>query len=146
MWGRGSGPVLAVLVVAFLGAFAALRGTSRFLRVEAEVGTARQLAAAHGLAAADVLALREQAADLPAAAFAERVARFARERTGLGDPLAAVAVAGQEAAARAALQRAGGDPGLAWRRFRADPAAFAGLRFLQMRARFLARTAARTRD
>jgi hypothetical protein len=104
------------------------------------------LARAHRLEPAAVFALREQTTAHDDAAFAAEVAAFARLAAELGQPLAAVAVAGGETAARRALADAGGDPVRAWAAFAAGPAALPGVRFEHLRARFAARAAARAGD
>jgi hypothetical protein len=138
--------VLAALGIAFLGAFAFQRAQSRVLAVERQGPALRALARAQGLSPAAVFALREQTTARDDAAFAAEVAAFAALAADLGEPLAAVAVAGGEAAARRALAAAGGDPARAWAAFAASAEALPGVRFEQLRARFAARAAARAGD
>lgn len=139
----GSWPPLLAAAVVFLLLFALQRCRSAFLAIEADRAPAAALAAEHGLGVADVFALRDLVGvDAPLERWREAVATFARDRARLGEPLAAVAAAGgREAAERA---RAGaGDAVLAWQRFRLEPAALPGLRFLAVRDRFAARDAGR---
>jgi hypothetical protein len=139
----GSWPWLLLVTAAFLLAFAWRRGRSTVLAIEAERPAALALATGHGLPIAEVFALRELiGASAPAAAWAAAVAEFARRRTELGPELAAVAVAGPAEPAEAA-RAAAADPAGAWARFRVEPAALPGLRFVQLRERFAARAAAR---
>jgi hypothetical protein len=132
--------------------FLLVRSGSSFLAAEQEAEPCRALARQYGLSPATVLALRAQALELPAAAFGARVAEFAALAKELGEPLAAVAVAadpasdgspGGEVAARAALQRAGGDAEAAWREFRREPAALPGVEFELLRGRFERRRSGR---
>ena len=123
--------------------FAFQRAHSRVLAVEREGPALRALARAKGLEAAAVFALREQTTARDDAAFAAEVAVFAKSAAEVGEPLAAVAVAGGEAAVRRALAAAGGDPARAWAAFASSPDALPGVRFEQLRARFAARAAAR---
>lgn len=139
----GSWPVLLALAAAFLVLFAVQRHRSTFLRIEAERPAALALAREAGLGIADVLALRDLVGvDAAAAAWRDAALAFARLRFELGDPLAAVAVAGEPAAARRA-RAAAADPAAAWAAFRVDAAALPGLRFLLLRERFAARAAGR---
>lgn len=141
--GRGSWPALLLVTAAFLAAFWWLRGRSTVLAIEAELPAAEALGRAHGVPLADVFALRELVgATAPAAAWQTAVAEFTRQRDELGPELAAVAIAGRPELARAA-RAAAADAASAWARFRVEPAALPGLRFVQLRARFAARAAAR---
>lgn len=120
-----------------------LRHRSSFLAIERDRAAALAVAQAHGLPLADVFALRDLVgSDAPAAVWQSAAAQFARQRGRLGDALAAVAVAGEAAAAEAAFA-ATGAAAAAWQRFAVDARAVAGLRFLEVRARFAARIAAR---
>jgi hypothetical protein len=150
----------------FLAAFAWLRGRSTFLARERDTPAAAALSRTHGVPLADALALGAMLDDADAAAlpgeWSTAVAAYARERVELGDPLAAVAAwaavvvlrtggrdgAGDRRAAEAALaatraaataRRAAPDASAAWQRFRAEPAAVQGLRFLQLRERYAGR-------
>lgn len=135
--------MIAALVASFLAAFFVLRQRSSFRAIEREHAAAAAVAGEHGLALADAFALRDLVGvTAPATAWRDAAARFARLRGPLGDPLAAVAVAGEAEAAAAALDAAG-DRETAWRRFAVDPRALPGLRFLEVRARFAARIATR---
>jgi hypothetical protein len=137
--GRGSWPPLLAAAVLFVAAFFGLRQRSTFLRIEADAAAAAALAAAHGLAPADVMALRDLlGVDVDAAALAAACATFARERGHLGDELAAVALAGDRAAATSA-RAAAPDAASAWVAFRSANAAVPGLRFVALRERFAAR-------
>ncbi len=139
----GSWPVLVALAVAFLLLFWLQRQRSSFLAIEAERDTAAVIAQLHGLALFDAFALRDLVgATVPVATWQTAAATFAAVRGRMGDGLAAVVVAGDAAAAETAL-RAAGQPDEAWRRFRGEPAALPGLRFLAMRERFAARAPAR---
>jgi hypothetical protein len=138
----GSGPAIVLLTVAFLAAFFWLRHRSSFLAIEADRHAAVAVAAAHGLSLADVFALRDLVgAEAPAARWTAAAAEFADLRQRLGEPLAAVALAGERAAAEAARTQAT-DAVAAWQRFRTDARALPGQRFLVVRDRFAARTAA----
>jgi hypothetical protein len=126
----------------FLAAFFVLRQRSSFLAIERDRAAAADVAAANGLSLADAFALRDLVgADAPAATWRAAAAEFARLRPQLGEPLAAVAIAGAPDAAAAALAAAGDAAG-AWQRFCVDPRAVPGLRFLTVRERFAARIAA----
>jgi len=116
------------------------------LAVEREGPALRALARAAGLQPATVFALREQTTARDDAAFAAEVAAFRKLAAEFGEPLAAVAVAGGEAAVRRALADAGGDPARAWAAFAKSPEALPGVRFEQLRTRFAARAAARSGD
>jgi hypothetical protein len=139
----GSWPWLLAVTAAFLAAFGWLRGRSTLLAIEAERPAALALHQRHGLPLADALALRDLVgAQAPAAQWEAAVVEFVRWRAELGPELAAVAIAGQPELARTA--RAGAaDAAAAWARFRTDPAALPGLRFVQLRERFATRAAAR---
>jgi hypothetical protein len=135
---RGSWPLLLAAVAAFAAAFVALRGRSTFLAIAGQRDAAQALAVRHGLAVADALALRDLVGKDPApGAWEAAAAVFVAERLALGDALAAVAAAGAGPAAFAARQAAA-DAETAWRRFRSDPRALPGLRFLLLRERFAA--------
>ncbi len=143
----GSWPFLLGALVLFLALFAWRRADSTFLAIEAEIGAARVVAAQASLAVADALALRDLVgAQVAEAQWQQAALQFAGLRSVMGDELAAVAVAGQRAAAEAALAAGGGDAAVAWRQFRVEPAALPGLRFAAMRARFAARLPAADRD
>lgn len=140
---RGSWPLLAAAAVLFAGAFAVQRSRSTFLAIEGQRPAARDLAAVHGLTLVDVFALRDLVgAGAPMADWAAAAAVFAREQPELGDGLAAVAAAGDVELARA-VRRGAADAATAWQRFATDQRALPGQRFLQLRARFAARSAAR---
>lgn len=141
---RGSWPILGAGALVFLVGFWSLRANSRFLRAEARVATARELAGANALSPATVLALRAQAMDLDDAAFAQRVATFARLARELGEPLAAVAVSSGADAARELLRRAAGTGADAWPGIRREPAALVGVEFETLRRRFAERRSGRT--
>jgi len=132
---RGSWPLLLAAVAAFAAAFAGLRGRSSFLAIAGQRDAAQELAARHGLAVADALALRDLVGvDAAPGVWEAAAAAFVAERPALGEALAAVAVAGDGPAARAARQAAP-DAETAWQRFRSDPRALPGLRFLLLRER-----------
>lgn len=137
-----SWPLILGLAGAFLVAFVLLRANSDFLAVEREAPKLHALAHQHELAPATVFALREQAPAVAAADFAALVARFPELVRELGEPLAAVALFGDPAAARAARARAG-DAEAAWQQARLLPESVPGVRFLLMRDRFAGRAAAR---
>lgn len=141
---RGSWPHLLLFGGVFLAGFAGLRARSTVLAVERRAPELRELARRHGLTPAAVLALRAGAPQLDDGAFAARVAVFARLRAELGEPLAAVAVAGGEDQARAAVAAAGGDVAVAWAAFRGDPVALPGVGFELLCARFAARDSGRS--
>jgi hypothetical protein len=146
-WRRGSWPPLLALSALFVLVFVGVRARSSFLAVEAGHEAALAASRPLGLAAADVMALwalPEAGDDGSAAARQRRLEVFSAERAALGDPLAAVAAAGDAAAARAARAAAAEADG-AWRRFSTTRAALPGLRFLQLRERFVQRGADATR-
>ena len=134
---------MAALVATFLAAFWWQRQRSTFLAIERDRARAEAIAAQHALTLAEAMALRDLVgADAPESTWNAAAAQFRVERARLGDALAAVAIAGERAAAEGAL-RPGVDPALAWREFRLDPRALPGLRFLALRERFAARGQAR---
>jgi len=140
---RGSWPALLGLGALFLAGLQLLRSGSTVLAAERDAPAARALAEQHGLAPASVLALRARSLDRDDAAFAALVARFAQLAREFGEPLAAVAVFGAEAKARAALAAAGGDPAAAWQRGRFLPELCDGVEFVQLQQRFAARDSGR---
>jgi hypothetical protein len=144
---KGSTPWLCGLGAAVLVAFFGLRASSGFLRVEREIELARTMAARHGLAAADVCALRLVRGGTIAAdqvdAASRQFAGFARE---FGTALAAVAFCGHETAVRQALVEAGGNQDEALRSLRRQAAGAFAIRFAALRARFLERAPARGRN
>lgn len=141
---RGSWPWLLGAALVFLGGFAAIRHGSTFLRVEARAARAAELAHAHGVERAAVLALHESlGADLDDAAWARVVADYAAERARCGPELAALWVLGDEparAAVATALREAGAH---AWPRLAILPVALPAHRFVAVRERFAARSATR---
>lgn len=140
MGATGSWPVLIALAAAFLLLFWLQRQRSSFLAIEGERDTAIVIAQLYELTHADALALRDLVgAAAPAAAWRNAAATFAAVRGRFGDGLAAVVVAGDAAAAEAALAAAAGRPDAAWQAMRSEPAAVPGLRFLALRERFAAR-------
>lgn len=141
----GSWPPLAVVVVAFLAAFAWQRGRSRFLAVEADHAAAAAVASAHGLTESDAMALRMLLGAQGAGRWREVAATFARERPTVGEAMAAVVALGDSAMAAqvAAARAATADAAAAWLRWRGGPAALLGHRFLQLRHRFGDRSPAR---
>lgn len=143
-WRRSSWPWLLAAAVLFLAGFAAIRQRSTFLRVEARAVRAAELARAHGVERAAVLALHESlGADLDDAAWARVVADYAAQRVRLGPELAALWVLGDEPA-RAAVASALGEAGAdAWPRLATSPVALPAHRFVVVRERFAARSAAR---
>jgi hypothetical protein len=144
---KGSTPWLFGGGVLALAAFAGLRACSGFLHVEQEIELARAAAARHGLAAADVCALRlVQGGTMPAGEIDEACRRFAAHARELGTALAAVAFCGHEAAARQALVAAGGDQDQAVRALCETHAGAYATRFAALRARFLERAPARARN
>ena len=145
---RRTSVLLAGMVALFLGLFFGVRACSSFRSVESQVVPLTRLAQEQGLPIATVLALREQAQDLGEAGFAARVAEFGRLREGLGEPLAAMAIASGVPLARlhGLVANAGGDRQAAWLAVCSEPQALAGRRFLQMRDRFAQRDSGRTRD
>jgi hypothetical protein len=140
--GRGSWPMILGLVATFVVAFVLLRSNSEFLAIEREAPALRSLAEQHGLPPASVFALREQAPDRSAAEFAAIVARFPPLVRELGEPLAAVALFGTPAAAKAARAQAV-DADTAWQQARLRTESLPGVRYLLMRDRFAGRAAAR---
>lgn len=137
----GSWPVIVVLGAAFLVTFAWQRHRSTFLAIERERPVALELAARHGVSASDALAVRdligiEQAVDR----WEDAIATFAKRRAELGEPLAAIAIAGDGVVAEA-VRAGAADAESAWLAFRTDPRAVPGLRFLVLRDRFAARAA-----
>ena len=141
---KGSALLLLALLLAFLALFWWQRGRSGFLAIEAEAALLAEIGGRHGLDRASVMALRELLdVDQPLPAFEAACAEFAELRGRIGEPLAAVAVAGHPRQAQAAFARGDGDALLAWSRFRPDPIAAAGAHFLAVRERFASRSAAR---
>lgn len=137
----GSWPVIAALGAGFLVLFAWQRHRSTFLAIERERPAALDLAARHGVPVAETLALRDLIGiDQPVERWESALATFAQRRAELGEPLAAVAIAG-DAAVAAAARAGAADPESAWLTFRTDPRAVPGLRFLVLRDRFAARAA-----
>ncbi|MBL9077150.1 MAG: hypothetical protein JNL08_06595 [Planctomycetes bacterium] len=135
--------MIVALVALFAVAFVVLRQRSGFLAIEADEVAAVPVAAAYGLALADVFALRELVgARAPREVWRAAAAEFATLRERLGEPLAAVAVAGEREAAEQA-RAAAADAATAWARFGTDPRAAAGHRFLHVRDRFAQRIGAR---
>ncbi|MBL8737064.1 MAG: hypothetical protein JNL12_11595 [Planctomycetes bacterium] len=142
--GRSSWPWLLGAAVLFLGGFAAIRQRSTFLQVESRAARAAELALAHGVERAAVLALHESlGAELDDAAWAKVVADYAVQRVRLGPELAALWVLGDEPA-RAAVATAHREAGsAAWQRLSTAPLALPAHRFVTVRERFAARSAAR---
>lgn len=142
--GRSSWPWLLGAAVLFLGGGAALRQRSTFLLVEGRAARAAELAAAHGVDRAAVLALHEcLGADLDDAAWAKVVADYAAQRVRLGPELAALWVLGDELA-RSAVATAHEEAGNgAWPRLATSPLSLPAHRFVTVRERFAARSAAR---
>lgn len=135
----GSWPVLVTAAALFLVLFWLQRQRSSFLAIERERDTAAVICQLHGLPVADVLALRDLVgARAPVSAWRDAAATFAAARGRFGDGLAAVVAAGHADAAEQALAAAG-QPDAAWQRFRGEPAAVPGLRFLAIRQRFAGR-------
>lgn len=138
-----SWPPLLIAAALFLAGFWWLRSRSELLAIEARRPAAVALAQRHGLPLPDLFAL----CDLLGAAASDQqwddAARdFRRLQAELGPGLAAVALAGAAEVAQRA--RAAADSAdAAWQRFRNEPAALPGLRFLQLRERFATRAAAR---
>lgn len=139
----GSWPVLLLASAAFLLGFVGLRAASRVRAVEAEAPALRDLAATHAVAPAAVLALRALRPTASDAALAAMVARFGLLQRDLGEPLAALAVLGDEGRAHAALAAAGGDAAAAWLGCRGEPAAEPAVAFVQLRQRFADRASGR---
>ncbi|GAB4163956.1 MAG: hypothetical protein Fur0037_29280 [Planctomycetota bacterium] len=141
---KGSTPILLVLGLAFLAAFWLQRARSPFLAIERDAEAMRLIAGRSGVDTASAMALRELlGTSMPASEFESRCARFGEIRRLIGDPLAVLTVAGDEELARRELARAGGDSDLAWKHLSARTEAMAALRFLAVRERFRARSAAR---
>lgn len=135
----GSWPALLGLTLLFVAAFFVLRSRSSFLRIERDQAAATAVAIAHGLSLADALALRDLVGvAAPDAIWQAAAAAFAAQRADLGDPLAAVFVAGEPDLAVAA-RRSAATADAAWSAFRERPQAVSGLRFLALRERFAAR-------
>jgi hypothetical protein len=136
----GSGRILAGIVAGFLVLFAVQRCTSPFLRIEGERELAEGVAADSGLAAVDVMALRELlGAGIDRRDLTARCAEFAQLRGRLGEGLAAVALCGHAVLVDAAVREHGGDASKAWAAFLQRPEAASGVRFLQVRERFAGR-------
>lgn len=135
---RSSWPLLLAAAAAFLVLFAWQRHRSWFLAIEASRADAEPLARAHRVAPADAMALRLLLGrGAPEAAWRSAVEQYGRDRTRLGDALAAVAALGGREAAEAARDAAAdGTAEAAWNRFRTQPAAAPGLEFLLVRERF----------
>lgn len=141
---RSSWPWLLGAAMLFLGGFAAIRQSSTFLQVEARAARAAELSFAHGVERAAVLALHEGLGGaLDDAAWAEVVAGYAAQRVRLGPELAALWVLGDEPA-RVAVANAHREAGNgAWQRLATSPLALPAHRFVSVRERFAARSAAR---
>lgn len=143
-WRCSSWPWLLGAALLFLGGFAAIRQRSTFLLVETRAARGAELARAHGVEPAAVLALHESlGADLDDAAWARVVADYAAERARCGPELAALWVLGDEparAAVATALREAGAH---AWPRLAILPVALPAHRFVAVRERFAARSATR---
>lgn len=131
----GSWPWIVVGCVAFVAGFVALRAQSTVLAAEREVDAMREVARRLGLRPASVLALRAGAPQIDRAAFEARAERFRRLADELGEELAAIAVCGDEASARAWAAEPGG-PAAAFDRHRGEPAALSGVAFVQRRDLF----------
>lgn len=110
--GRGPALLLGALGVAFLTAFVVQRGRSDFLAAEERIDEARKLAAAHGFATSEVLALHElHGGRLPVEQLDALVAELEAERDALGDVLLGVlALRGKRALAEELRRQAGDDP------------------------------------
>ncbi|MFN0069043.1 MAG: hypothetical protein ACKVYV_15580 [Limisphaerales bacterium] len=91
------------------------------------------------------MALRLLLGARDAGRWRDAAATFARERPILGDPLAAIVALGDRAIAAqvSAARAAAADAAQAWTRWRGEPAALLGHRFLQLRHRFADRAPAR---
>ena len=144
---KGSWPWLAAGSLVFFAGFVALRSQSSVLRAERDQDAVRALAAELGLRPSSALALRALSLDLDSAAFATLLRRFASLRAEFGgepmEPLAAVAVLGREAAARAWTAEVGGG-GPAYARRRGDPDAVHGVAFEQLQKLFAMRPSGRS--
>lgn len=139
----GSWPVIGALVAIFLVLFWLQRQRSTFLRIEQDRSAAEAVASACGIGLADTFALRDLVGiTAPQDEWQAAAESYQSARVYLGDPLAAVAVAGHREFAELARALAG-DPDTAWREFRGDPRALPGQRFLLLRERFAARMLAR---
>lgn len=129
-------------VALFLAGFFALRAGSPVLAAESQLVELRELARRTGVSVASALALRALHLELDDAAFAAGLDRFAASARDLGEPMAAVALAGHETIARGWLAAAS-SPEVAWTAHRLDREAVAGVAFEQWRARFARRTSGR---
>ncbi len=138
----GSWPWIASGCVVFVAGFVALRSQSTILAAEREVDALRGIAKGLLLRPATVLALRAGALDLDLAAFAARCERFGALLKELDEPLAAIAVSGNEPLARAWAAEPGG-PAAAFDRHRGEPDALPGVAFVQRRSLFLMRPSGR---
>ena len=138
-----SWPPLLIASAVFLVGFWWLRSRSELLAIEARRPAAVALEQRHGLPLADLFALRDLLGPATSDQQWDDAARdFRRLQAELGPGLAAVALAGAAEVAQRA--RAAADSAdAAWQRFRSEPAALPGLRFLQLRERFATRAAAR---
>lgn len=139
---RGSGLALAVAAAAFVGGFFVLRSSSRVLAAEAQLATVRRLAADAAVPVASALALRAATLDLGDTEFEVRLRRFVALARDLGEPLAAAAMQGDEAAVRSWVLAAGSTDA-ALSAHRTDPAAAAAVEFEQWRERFRRRDSGR---
>ena len=133
---NGSTPILALLVAGFLVAFYLQRSASGFLAVEDEASWLKTQADEASLPLAMAMAVCEQADVHDRQSYADRLQAFVRLCPKFGEPLAAVALAGHESAALAAVEQAHGDVDAAWRVVAREPFAIAGVRLLQMQQRF----------
>lgn len=129
-------------VALFLGGFFALRAGSPVLAAEDQLVVVREMAKRTGVSTASALALRALHLELDEAAFAKGLDRFAALARDLGEPMAAVALDGDESLARSWLAAAS-SPEAAWTAHRLDAGAVAGVAFEQWRARFAARASGR---
>ena len=146
---KGSAAPLSWLSLLVLAAFAWQRWHSPFLRIEAAAPSVHAAAVAAGLQVAEAMAVAELLGLGPerdAAALLTACRRFAALRADLGEPLAAVALAGDAATVQAALTAAAGDRAAALARLQARPEAVAAARFRAMRDRFAGRAAGGSRD
>lgn len=134
----GSWPWIAAGCVVFVAGFVALRAQSPVLAAEREADAVRDLARRLGLRPASALALRAGALGIDRDAFESMALRFRQLANELGEELAAVAVFGDEAIARAWASEPGG-PAVAFDRHRGEPAALPGVAFAQRRGLFAMR-------
>jgi hypothetical protein len=140
----GSWPVLVAFTVVFVLGFWLLRAQSSVLMAERQQEPVRAMALRIGVEPASALALRAASPDVDLVAFEPALVRFAELSAQWCEELAAIAIAGDEATARAWAQEDGG-PKAAFARRRGEPAALPGVAFAQRKQLFAMRPSGASR-